>query len=184
MNMPTDTFATPLFSPCLLRPQQDQDRAAIAELYRQNRQDLLALPMPPEMITQLILQQQQFQHTGVAQHYPQAKTLVLVQQDQVVARMIFSQDAQMIHLIDIMVLPEFQGQGWGRKLLQHLQQIATTRQCGLSLRVMKDNAKAGALYTACGFRVVGENYLEQQMQWLPPTQIPQTPSPPPAQISP
>jgi ribosomal protein S18 acetylase RimI-like enzyme len=167
--MPTDTssvaFTTADFPELILRPQIMQDQGAIDQLYHACRQDLQALPMAAEVIAQLIKQQQQIQAHGLTQQYPQAQTMVLAQQQQVLARMIFDHGTHDIRLIDIMVLPMVQRRGLAYKLLQHLQQLAVKHHLPLRLCVMKDNPKAIALYQACGFQVSSEDYLEQQMHW-------------------
>jgi ribosomal protein S18 acetylase RimI-like enzyme len=164
--MPTDTFATSDFPDLTLRPPQPADQAAIDQLYSACRTDLQALPMPPEMIGNLIRQQQQIQAHGLSQQYPAAQTLVLASTEHILARIIFDTGATDIRLIDIMVLPMVQRRGLARQLLRYLQQLAASQQLPLRLGVMKDNPKAIALYLSCGFQVCKEDYLEQQMQWL------------------
>lgn len=167
--MPTDassvTFTTADFPELILRSQTMQDQSAIDQLYHACRQDLQALPMPAGLIAQLIKQQQQIQAHGLSQQYPQAQTMVLAQQQQVLARMIFDHGAHDIRLIDIMVLPMVQRRGLATKLLRYLQQLAIKHHLPLRLAVMKDNPKAIALYQAGGFQVCSEDYLEQQMHW-------------------
>lgn len=174
--MPANTFATPHFPQLILRPAQDTDQAAIDLLYHANRQDLHALPMAPDMIASLIRQQQQFQATGFAQNYPEAQTLLLATpepqsgQCQVLARMVFDQGQQSIHLIDIMVHPIVHRSGLARQLLRYLQNMAISHDLPVSLQVMKDNNRALALYASCGFQITGEDYLSAQMRWIPSPQ--------------
>lgn len=166
ITMPTDTFATSDFPDLTLRPLQATDQNAIDQLYSACRTDLQALPMPAEIISNLIRQQQQIQAHGLSQQYPAAQTLVLAQAEQILARIIFDTGATDVRLIDIMVLPMVQRRGLARQLLRYLQELAANHQLPLRLGVMKDNPKAIALYLSCGFQVSKEDYLEQQMQWI------------------
>lgn len=166
ITMPTDTFATSDFPDLTLRPLQATDQNAIDQLYSACRTDLQALPMPAEIISNLIRQQQQIQAHGLSQQYPAAQTLVLAQAEQILARIIFDTGATDVRLIDIMVLPMVQRRGLARQLLRYLQELAANHQLPLRLGVMKDNPKAISLYLSCGFQVSKEDYLEQQMQWL------------------
>ena len=171
-----NTFAIQEFPQLILRAAQEADQTGIAQLYHSSRQDLQALPMPREMIADLIRQQQKFQEAGFAHHYPQAQTLVLAtpdmppQQGQVLARMVLDQSRQRIHLIDIMVHPMVHRRGLARQLLRYLQDKAKTLDLPVSLQVMKDNQSAFALYTSCSFQITSEDYLEAKMQWLPSSQ--------------
>ena len=71
-----------------------------------------------------------------------------------------------VYLEDLFVKPEFRGKGVGRKLLQHLAQIALDRKCGrLEWSVLDWNESAIGFYKSLGaeplddwtiFRVKGE----------------------------
>jgi ribosomal protein S18 acetylase RimI-like enzyme len=161
-----NTFTTNHFPGLTLRPANDADQTAIAQLYHACRTDLHALPMPTGMIANLIAQQQQIQAHGLAQQYPNAQTQVLAQGEQILARIIFDTGVNDIRLIDIMVLPMVQRRGLARKLIQYLQQQAADLQLPLRLNVMQDNPGAIALYLSCGFQISQQDYLTQQMQWL------------------
>jgi ribosomal-protein-alanine N-acetyltransferase len=61
-----------------------------------------------------------------------------------------------LHLLNITVHPEHQGQGWGRTMLSHLGQLAcdlAARQVWLEVR--QSNQRARALYERWGFEAVG-----------------------------
>ncbi|MGZ5008851.1 MAG: GNAT family N-acetyltransferase [Methylobacter sp.] len=148
-----------------LRSVQEHDQEFIDRLYRSTREDLLILPMDPVFIDNLIRSQQQVHALGVQQNYPNAQTKILEFQDQARGRMIFEHAAGDIHLIDIAVLPGAQRQGLARYMVQYLQQMAVTHHAGLSLRVVKNNFKARALYLSAGFQIVGEDELSEQMRW-------------------
>lgn len=60
------------------------------------------------------------------------------------------------HILNICIAPARQGQGHGRRLLEHLLEIA--RHAGteiLFLEVRVSNQRAAQLYTATGFKMIG-----------------------------
>jgi len=67
----------------------------------------------------------------------------------------------------VLVRKQQQGQGLGRKLLQHAQAIATEKQSHLRLNVLKVNPARG-FYEHCGFQVLEEDQWSFKMQWAPP----------------
>jgi ribosomal-protein-alanine N-acetyltransferase len=61
-----------------------------------------------------------------------------------------------MHLLNITVHPELQGQGLARQMLSHLLQVCAARGMGtLWLEVRRSNARAQALYSRWGFQHVG-----------------------------
>ncbi len=61
-----------------------------------------------------------------------------------------------LHLLNITVAPDCQGQGHGRWMLGHLQQQAVAQSAPtLWLEVRAHNLRAQALYLRCGFETVG-----------------------------
>jgi ribosomal-protein-alanine N-acetyltransferase len=62
-----------------------------------------------------------------------------------------------VHLLNITVAPEFQGQGWARMLLEALALWARGQGAQwLWLEVRMSNLRAQSIYLAQGFRRVGE----------------------------
>jgi ribosomal protein S18 acetylase RimI-like enzyme len=59
--------------------------------------------------------------------------------------------------LHIDILPEFQGQGWGRKLVEAWCQIVKREGAvGVHLDMVKDNVGARKFYEKLGFEVCGE----------------------------
>ena len=62
-----------------------------------------------------------------------------------------------VHLLNLTVAPDCQGQGWGRVMLDALAQWARGQQAQwLWLEVRASNQRAQQIYTSHGFRMVGE----------------------------
>lgn len=155
-------------APYQLRLQRDDDDGFAAALYSSTRDDLRQMQADPAVIEQLIAMQQRMQSHGYRQAYPHAAYLVLQHGDTPVGRLIVDQQGQVLHLIDIAILPAAQGQGAGSAVLRALQAQAGMQQSHIHLAVNKSNAAARALYQRLGFRLRGENDVQQQLEWSAP----------------
>ncbi|MEG0885165.1 acetyltransferase (GNAT) family protein [Janthinobacterium sp. 67] len=158
----------PLSAPYQLRVQRDDDDGFAAALYSSTRDDLRQMPADPAVIAQLIAMQQRMQSHGYRQAYPQAMYLVLQHGDTPIGRLVLERQDQLLHLVDIAILPAAQGQGAGSAVLRGLQAQAGAQQCRIHLAVNKSNAAARALYQRLGFRPRGENDVQEQLEWSAP----------------
>ncbi|UQV47638.1 GNAT family N-acetyltransferase [Janthinobacterium lividum] len=158
----------PLSAPYQLRLQRDDDDGFAAALYSSTRDDLRQMPADPAVIEQLIAMQRRMQSHGYRQTYPHAVYLVLLHGDTPIGRLILDRQGEVLHLIDIAILPAAQGQGAGSAVLRGLQAQAVAQQWQIHLAVNKSNAAARALYQRLGFRLRGENEVQEQLAWGAP----------------
>lgn len=158
----------PLSAPYQLRVQRDDDDGFAAALYSSTRGDLRQMPADPAVIEQLIAMQQRMQSHGYRQAYPQAIYLMLQHGDTPIGRLVLDRQDQVLHLVDIAILPAAQGQGAGSAVLRGLQAQAGAQQCRIHLAVNKSNTAARALYQRLGFRLRGENDVQEQLEWSAP----------------
>jgi ribosomal protein S18 acetylase RimI-like enzyme len=70
------------------------------------------------------------------------------------------------HVIQIQILPEYQGKGIGAKLLVNLKKLADKRKQRVILSVLKSNP-AMSLYQKLGFIAVAESDTEFTMEYVP-----------------
>jgi ribosomal protein S18 acetylase RimI-like enzyme len=155
-------------APYQLRIQRDDDDGFAAALYSSTRDDLRQMPAAPPFIEQLIAMQRHMQSQGYRQAYPQAVYLVLQHGDTPIGRLILDSQGQVLHLVDIAILPAAQGQGAGSAALRGLQAQAGAQQWQIHLAVNKSNTAARALYQRLGFRLRGENEVQEQLAWSAP----------------
>jgi ribosomal-protein-alanine N-acetyltransferase len=80
--------------------------------------------------------------------------------EKVIAYAILSIAAGEAHILNISVDPAVQGLGVGRKIMEHLIEVAGKKAQTLFLEVRPSNAKAQALYESLGFNEIGirKNY--------------------------
>jgi [ribosomal protein S18]-alanine N-acetyltransferase len=86
--------------------------------------------------------------------------------DRVVGHAILSMGAGESHLLNICVNPEFQGQGFGERLLVHIVERAGVNHCScVFLEVRASNLTAYKLYERQGFTEIGirKNYYPGHM---------------------
>jgi ribosomal protein S18 acetylase RimI-like enzyme len=67
-------------------------------------------------------------------------------------------------LLELQVLPEFQGRGIGTAVIKHMQSRAVKGGRSMSLRVLRQN-RAVNLYAKLGFREVGRDDIAIIMEW-------------------
>jgi [ribosomal protein S18]-alanine N-acetyltransferase len=75
--------------------------------------------------------------------------------ENVVGYAILSVAAGESHILNISVTPQAQGLGVGRKMMQHLIEIAADKADVMFLEVRPSNVKAKALYERLGFNQIG-----------------------------
>ena len=155
-------------APYQLRIQRDDDDGFAAALYSSTRDDLRQMPAEPAVIEQLIAMQRRMQSHGYRQAYPHAVYLVLQHGETPIGRLILDRQGEVLHLIDIAILPAAQGQGAGSAVLRGLQAQAGAEQWQIHLAVNKSNTAARALYQRLGFRLRGENDVQEQLAWSAP----------------
>jgi len=73
-----------------------------------------------------------------------------------------------ITLNELVLLPEFQGQGIGSAILSETIEKAKTENKPASLQVLKEN-RAAELYQRTGFKIVGETETHYKMEFDPDT---------------
>jgi ribosomal protein S18 acetylase RimI-like enzyme len=161
MNLPD------LPTPLRLRHAAAGDAPFLAALYRSTRGDLLTLDAEPPFIEQLIAMQQQMQAHGYRNNFPAAEYWLLESGKEAVGRLVLDFGDQAMRLIDIALLPQAQGRGYGSLLLRTLQALASERGQPLRLAVASGNPRARQLYLRLGFvRELGDAAFEY-LVWQP-----------------
>ncbi|MDU0458432.1 MAG: GNAT family N-acetyltransferase [Geobacteraceae bacterium] len=74
-----------------------------------------------------------------------------------------------ITIVDIAILPEFQGRGVGGGLVRELQQEAARSGKTLGLHVLAENRAAERLYQSLGFACVADDGVYHRLEWRPET---------------
>jgi len=86
---------------------------------------------------------------------------VYVQSDKIIGYAIMSVAADEANILNLCIRPDMQGQGLGRKLMEHMLMLACQQQVDtVFLELRASNRAASTLYDAVGFNEMGirQNY--------------------------
>lgn len=92
---------------------------------------------------------------------------VVVQEGRDIGALTVIRMPQELVLGNIEILPAFQRQGIGSRIVQALLAEANARHMPLSLQVLRTNPRAGSLYERLGFRQVSETATHNVMRAEP-----------------
>ena len=150
----------------VLRPFTAADLPFLRILYRTSRERELA-PLPWTEAQKQAFCDLQFdaQLTGYRNAFPGAEHLIICSpQGESVGRLITTWTAEGLRVIDISLLPDFRGRGWGARIIERQLEAAAARGLDVRLSVDKTNP-ALALYRRLGFAVAAEQGFRFQMIW-------------------
>ena len=149
------------------RPIIEKDLPFLLKLYRSTREEELNLaPWTESEKAQFINQQFQAQHQYYQEYYGDAWFDIIVINHQKVGRLYLEVRDDEFRIIDIAILPEFRGKGWGTKILEEIISLANENDKGIGIHVEKNNP-AMNLYLRLGFQNVEDKGVYQFMMWNP-----------------
>ncbi|CAN5588206.1 hypothetical protein BH10ACI3_BH10ACI3_21130 [soil metagenome] len=152
----------------ILRAVTDDDEAFLAEVYYSSRRDeVSAFGWDEAQQDSFLAMQFSIRQLSYAMQYPDGEDSVILYENEPAGRIIIGRSGAEISLIDIAVLPQFQGNGIGSEIISRLKQEAANAAIPVVLTVDLANPKAFALYQKLGFAVSGETQLNYSMQWTP-----------------
>lgn len=126
------------------------------QLYVSTRIDeFRLLHLNEEQIQSLLKMQYEAQKNSYHNRFPNAKYEMIYYEGECIGRMITDRQSHGIHLVDISLLPEYRGKGYGTQLIKRLQEIALVEGGSITLNVLQNNP-AQRLYERCGFYVTEE----------------------------
>ncbi|WP_286913495.1 MULTISPECIES: GNAT family N-acetyltransferase [unclassified Pseudomonas] len=150
-----------------LRPQAEADVALLRALFVARRAgEFAAMPWSDAEREAFLHAQADLQSRHYAQHYPHACMLVIEQHSQAIGRLGVNEGADELRVIDIALLPAWQGKGIGSSLLHAL--LAWGDRHGKACTLSVDQANpAQALYRRLGFDACADPGLYLQMRRPP-----------------
>lgn len=143
-----------------LRPELAEDEAFLRELYLSVRDDESGFrELDPGARTRLLQEQFEFQRSDYRLRFPHADFLIVQVDERPAGRFYLNHGADSIHVIDISLLPEYQGHGIGSTLIRTVQ--AEAQRTGRAVTLFAHPRRAGSgFYQRLGFAkksVVGEH---------------------------
>ena len=149
------------------RAAGDSDRDLLARIYTSTRADEVARTgWPAEQQRQFLQMQFDAQDAHYRKHYPDALWLVIQLGAAPVGRLYLEDRERELRILDIALLSEFRGRGWGEAVLRDLMDGAAETGRGVSIHVEKTNP-AMRLYLRLGFVRIEQQGVYDLMEWIP-----------------
>ncbi len=148
-----------------LRRVMPEDEAFLASVYASTRAEELALTgWSDAQKDHFCAMQFRAQSADYARNHAAAVSSIIERDGEAAGRLIVDRREEVIHIIDIALLPEHRGAGIGTRLLRELQEEARAAGKALSIHVEKFNP-ALRLYERLGFRAIEDKGVYLLMEW-------------------
>lgn len=149
--------------PMRLRPEQDQDRPFLCDLYGTTRkQELDQVDWSPGQKRWFVEHQFSAQHSQYRQHYAQAAFLVIEQAAERIGRFYVHRTSSELRLMDVTLVPELRNRGFGTRLMRRLIEWSDELNLPVTLHVEPFNP-AQRLYHRLGFETIEERGVHHFM---------------------
>jgi len=157
----------------VLRPEVEADAPFRLALFQASRgPGWDRLPLPANMLAQIMAQQFHAQVQGYRAAYPRARLQIVTVDAEPVGRLATDRSPDALHLIDIAVVPERRGQGIGGTVLRSLMDEAAAAGTPVTLQVARDNLAAQRLYHRLGFALAAADETHLTLRWSAPPKAP------------
>ena len=150
-----------------MRPSRASDGPFLLGLYQSARPELQWIDADPQVIEQVVAQQLQIQDQGLGEHFPDALHYVVEKLDTPIGVLSADFGPNEIRVLYLAFIPAARGQGFGRTVLQGVQQAARQVGCPVATVVWASNPQARQHYLALGFRVEESTPAAERLVWYP-----------------
>ena len=147
-----------------LRPSVSSDRPFLLSVFASTREaELALLPLSGEQKALFAQTQFDAQMRHYQLHFGQADSSIILLDGAPIGRLIVDRRPEVLHLLDIALLPQFRRNGIGTELLRQLAAEAEATGTPIRLEVMPNNA-ARDLYERLGYSVTRQMgaYVEME----------------------
>lgn len=159
------------------RPIADEDIPFLKQVYASTRDDEMKLTgWPKEQIDRFIDMQFEAQHKYYQEMFPRAHYSLILLEDRPVGRLYLDRREDEHRIVDIALLPEYRGRGFGSRLLRDLLAEAATASKTVRIHVEHNNP-ALHLYRRLGFKRVDDHGVYYLMEWRPTSRPGDAPQP-------
>ncbi len=157
-----------------LRREQPGEEAWLRQLFEAGRaEELDRAGWPPATRTLFLDFQFRAMRQSYAAQFPAADFSILLADQQPIGRLVVHRSAEEIHVVDIALLPAWQGRGHGTRVLRELMAEAAAAGLPLRLQVFQ-GARASGLYARLGFQKTGTTGAHERMEWRANAPTPST----------
>ena len=150
-----------------MRPSRPEDAAFLEEVHRAQRQDLQLIDGDPDFIESIVEMQFNAMNSGYGNQTPNAMYFIIEKHHEKVGKATIDFGPNCVHLVDIAILPQARGLGFGKAIIQSFQQAASQSGVPMTLNVAETNVAAQQLYVSLGFQVETHTPPNYSMIWYP-----------------
>lgn len=154
-----------------MRPAKPVDDVFIEALFESTREALKWGDNDPDYVKMVIENQHYLQSKSYSTNYPEAMIFIIEYHHQKVGRAIVDFGHNVAHLIDLAFIAPARGKGYGKIVIQALQQAAAKTHLPMTLVVDQENTIATKLYLSLGFRVESVKPPSVLMVWYPESKV-------------
>lgn len=148
-----------------LRNATPEDEPFLFKLYVSMRaEEFSAVPWSEEQLESFLRTQFTMQQRAYDAKYAEAEHKIILCDGVDAGAVRLNSTPEDIHIVDLILLPEYRNQGAGSTFLKQLQMEAEVAGRAISLRVIKTNP-AIRLYKRVGFSVLDEEAAYLFMKW-------------------
>ena len=151
----------------VVRPSRDSDRVFLEGLYHCARPDLQLIDAERDQIEDVIAQQRYVQEQGLGNNFPDAMHYVIEKLGTAIGALVTDFGHNEIRLLYLAFIPAARGKGFGRNVVQGVQQAARQIRCPVATVVWANNPHARQHYLAMGFQVQERDVAADRLIWYP-----------------
>lgn len=153
-----------------MRPASAGDKPFMETLYRSARPDLQLIDGEPDLIETVIAQQYDAQLQGAGETYPNAMHFIIEKTRHSIGALVVDFGHNEVRVIYVAFSVAARGFGYGKAILQGVQQAAASTNCPVAAVVWHNNPGAKRIYLELGFQVEESQLLAERLVWYPGTQ--------------
>ncbi|HEY8026225.1 MAG TPA: GNAT family N-acetyltransferase [Burkholderiaceae bacterium] len=153
-----------------LRPATTNDGPFLELLYRSARPDLQYIDGDRDLIETVMEQQYLVQEQGAGDGFPNAMHFIIEKTQHNVGALVVDFGPNEVRVVYVAFIPTARGFGYGKIVLQGVQQAAAANQCPVSVVVWHNNPGAKRIYLELGFKVEETQIAAERMVWYPGAQ--------------
>jgi len=155
--------------PIVLRPEQEQDTAFLANLFRVAAGGVLWLmPIDDVMKEKLLRMQLASQAATYRAQYPFARFDIIEQGGEPIGRIVIDPGTEAGRIVDIALLPQRRGRGLGTAILAAVLDRFDRRRQRVLCQVLANNEASLRMCHRVGFRQIGESPPFLHLEWRQP----------------
>lgn len=149
------------------RPATPEDDPFLYDVFCTTWQSEVAAMPNPQLVQHFLRIQYTAQNERFHQRFPGHERWVVTSGDKRAGRLFLHRSPEILHVLEMTMLPEFRSLGLGSALLRSLMDEAADTDRSVTLRVARRNVRAANLYNSIGFRLVTMDDQDSYFEWTP-----------------